>query len=325
MPTRIDQFRVHGPPGPSSLESTPMCKQREADAITGDVRLLDEAGRVAVEILGLRFEYLGDDTQRAAETRISTIGSMSSSGNPKSARQDKSWNLPSPASRGSWLIFTDSGGVGDALAALLEAQGERSILVTRGESYEQTDGEHFRIRPEQPEDIRRLFEAALASDQPVCRGIVHLWSLDARFSRGDDRGLAECRPDSGLRQCLAVGPGAGSSGIGRPPSPVADHAGRSSGRRRARAPGRRSVAALGIGSRHCSGTPDVLGRAGGPGTQRHRCVTLPLSQLWEEISTPDGEDQLAFRQGRRYVARLVRKRPSATQDLLSAGGRTAAI
>jgi hypothetical protein len=37
-------------------------------------------------------------------------------------------------------------------------------------------------------------------------------------------------------------------------------------------------------------------------------------QLWEEISTPDGEDQLAFRQGRRYVARLVRKRRSATQE-----------
>jgi NAD(P)-dependent dehydrogenase (short-subunit alcohol dehydrogenase family) len=36
-------------------------------------------------------------------------------------------------------------------------------------------------------------------------------------------------------------------------------------------------------------------------------------QLWEEISTPGGEDQLAFRQGRRYVARLVRKRRSTTQ------------
>jgi NAD(P)-dependent dehydrogenase (short-subunit alcohol dehydrogenase family)/acyl carrier protein len=36
-------------------------------------------------------------------------------------------------------------------------------------------------------------------------------------------------------------------------------------------------------------------------------------QLWEEISSGDGEDQLAFRQGERYVGRLVRQRPSATQ------------
>jgi NAD(P)-dependent dehydrogenase (short-subunit alcohol dehydrogenase family)/acyl carrier protein len=36
-------------------------------------------------------------------------------------------------------------------------------------------------------------------------------------------------------------------------------------------------------------------------------------QLWEEISNADGEDQLTFRQGRRYVGRLVRQRPSGTQ------------
>jgi NAD(P)-dependent dehydrogenase (short-subunit alcohol dehydrogenase family)/acyl carrier protein len=35
-------------------------------------------------------------------------------------------------------------------------------------------------------------------------------------------------------------------------------------------------------------------------------------QVWEEISSASGEDQLAFRHGRRYVGRLVRHRPSAT-------------
>ena len=48
---------------------------------------------------------------------------------------------------------------------------------------------------------------------------------------------------------------------------MADHAGCSGGRRTALAVVRRAVAALGIGSRHCSGAPDVLGRAGGPGTR----------------------------------------------------------
>ena len=36
-------------------------------------------------------------------------------------------------------------------------------------------------------------------------------------------------------------------------------------------------------------------------------------QLREEIFSADGEDQIAFRQGRRYVGRLVRPRPSAAQ------------
>ena len=65
LPTRIDQFRVHGRPG-RHLWGHARVQHREADATTGDVQLLDEAGRVAVEIQGLRFEYLGEDTQRAS-------------------------------------------------------------------------------------------------------------------------------------------------------------------------------------------------------------------------------------------------------------------
>jgi acyl transferase domain-containing protein/acyl carrier protein len=173
LPTRIDQFRVYGRPG-RHLWSHTRVQHREADATTGEVQLLDEDGRVAVEIQGLRFEYLGEDTPRAAVANLDDW-LYEFQWQPK----ERATGRPSaPASRASWLIFTDSGGVGDALSALLEARGERSILVARGESYEQTDSEHYRIRPEQPEDIRRLFEAALTSEQPGCRGIVHLWSLD---------------------------------------------------------------------------------------------------------------------------------------------------
>ena len=143
------------------------------------MRLLDEAGQAAAEILGLRFDNLDRDTKHVAEVNLDDW------------LYEFQWRLterpsgqpapePSvPASRGNWLIFADSGGVGAALGALINAQGERTILVTRGESYECTDGEHFRIRPERPADLRQVFGAVLAPDQPICRGVVHLWSLDA--------------------------------------------------------------------------------------------------------------------------------------------------
>ena len=174
LPTRIDQFRVHGRPG-RHLWGHTRVRHREADATTGDVQLLDEAGRVAVEIQGLRFEYLGEDTQRASVDHLDDW-LYEFVWQPKELAAEK---LAAPAGRASWLIFADSGGVGDALSALLEARGERSILVAAGDSYEQTDDEHYRIHPERPEDISRLFAAALGSDQPACRGVVHLWSLDA--------------------------------------------------------------------------------------------------------------------------------------------------
>ncbi len=314
MPTRIDQFRVCGRPG-LHLWSDARVQEREADAVMGEVRLLDEAERVAVEILGLRFEFLGDDTQHSIEKDEKDLDDWlyELQWQSKERPEGQGPSEPSsPASRGSWVIFTDSGGVGDALAALLEAQGQRSILVARGESYEHTDGAHFRVRPEQPEDLRRLFEAALVSDQPVCRGIVHLWSLDVPrpqettvTSLNAARTLG-CGSVLLLLQELARTESRdlprlwlitrGAQAAGEEPSPLAV----------AQSP------LWGLGRVIAQEHPMLWG--GLVDLEPTASLGDAAQQLWEEISAPDGEDQLAFRQGRRYVARLVRKRRSATQE-----------
>jgi myxalamid-type polyketide synthase MxaE and MxaD len=307
LPTRIDQFRVHGRPD-RHLWSHTRVQHREADATTGEVQLLDEAGRVSVEIQGLRFEYLGEDTPRPAVDNLDDW-LYEFQWQPKERAAGK----PSaPASRASWLIFTDSGGVGDALSALLEARGERSVLVTAGESYEQTDREHFRIRPERPEDIRRLFEAALVSDQPGCRGIVHLWSLDA--ARSEETTVASLnaaetlgcgnvlllvqelarKESSDLPRLWLITQGAQAAGEECSPLSVAQSP------------------LWGLGRVIAQEHPTFWGGLVDlePGASLRDAAA---HQLWEEISSTEGEDQLAFRQGRRYVARLVRQRPSATQ------------
>ena len=282
-------------------------QHREADAITGEVQLLDEAGHVAVEIQGLRFEYLGEDAPRAAVANLDDW-LYEFQWQPKERAAGK----PSaPASGASWLIFTDSGGVGDALSALLEARGERSILVAAGESYEQTDGGHYRIRPERPEDIHRLFEAALASDQPGCRGIVHLWSLDV------------ARPEETTVASLNA---AQSLGCGNVLLLVQELA-------RMESPDLPRLWLITLGAQAAGEKPAPLSVAQSPLWGLGRVIAqehptfwgglvdlepgasmrdAAAHHLWEEISGADGEDQLAFRQGQRYVARLVRQRPSAT-------------
>ena len=307
LPTRIDQFRVHSRPG-RHLWSHTRVRRREPHATTGEVQLLDEAGRVAVEILGLRFEYLGEGSQRAPVDNLDDW------------LYELQWQLKeraagkplAPASRTSWLIFSDSGGVGDALAALLEARGERSILVSGGESYEQMDGEHYRIRPERPEDIRRLFEEALVSDQSSCRGIIHLWSLDAARPEETTVASLDAAQTLGCGSVLLLvqelarteSPDAprlwliteGAQAAGEKPTPL-------------------SVAQSplwGLGRVIAQEHPAFWG-----GMVDLESGTLlrdaGAHQLWQEISDTDGEDQLAFRQGRRYVGRLVRQRPSAKQ------------
>ncbi len=122
-------------------------------------------------------------------------------------------NSDAPAGRASWLIFADSGGVGDALSALLEARGERSILVAAGELV-RANGRRALSHPPR----------TTGGHKPALRGGSGIrsaglsWrcpSLEPRRcrSRGDHRGLAERRPDSGLRQCPAAGATTGPDGI----------------------------------------------------------------------------------------------------------------
>jgi myxalamid-type polyketide synthase MxaE and MxaD len=307
LPTRIDQFRVHGRPD-RHLWSHTRVQHREADATTGGVQLLDEAGRVAVEIQGLRFEYLGEDTQRAAVDNLDDWLYEF-----QWQRKERAAGKPSaPASRANWLIFTDRGGVGDALSALLEARGERSILVSCGESYEQTDDEHYRIRPERPEDIRRLFEAAQVSDQSSCRLIVHLWSLDV--ARPEETTVASLNAAKTL--------GCGSvlqlvQELARTESPDLPRLWLIT---QGTQPAGEKPAPLSVAQSPLWGLGRVIAQEhptfwGGlvdlePGALLRDSAA---QQLWEEISSADGEDQLAFRHGGRYVGRLVRQRPSATQ------------
>ena len=128
LPTRVDEIRVHVR-ADRPLWTRARVEHREATAITGDVQLLDETGCVAIEIEGLRFEYLGEDVQRAAGENMDDW-LYEFQWQPKDRPAEK---LAAPANRASWLIFADRGGVGEALSALLEARGERSILVAHGE------------------------------------------------------------------------------------------------------------------------------------------------------------------------------------------------
>jgi len=271
--------------------------------------LLDEAGRMAVEIRGLRFEYLGEDTRRApVDSPDDWLYEFQ--WKPSELAAEKPSATPSGA---SWLIFADSGGVGESLSALLEAKGERSILVSPGDSFDQIDNEHYRIRPGQADDMRRVFEATLADDRPACRGIVHLWSLDiagpeettvASLSAAQALGCGSAlllvqelarRESPDLPRLWLITRGAQAAGESGSPLSVAQSP------------------LWGLGRVIAQEHPTFWGGLVDlePGAPQNDAAAL---QLWQEISSNHGEDQLAFRQGRRFVGRLIRHHPSAVQS-----------
>jgi acyl transferase domain-containing protein/acyl carrier protein len=312
MPTHIDEIRVHGGQG-LHLWSHARLQKPGADSIKGDVRLLDENRQVAVEIIGLRFDSIGRDTKRTADENIDDWLYEFQWQPRERSNQPPAAQPSAPASPGNWLIFADNSGVGEKLGALFKAQEDGIILVTRGESYERTDGEHFRVNVERPEDIRKLLEAVLAPDQPICRAVVHLWSLDAgrteettvtSLKTAQTLGCSSvlqlvqelARVERNHLPCLwLITRGAQPAGEETLPLDTAQ------------APlwGLGRVAA----QEHpmfWGGLMDLEPRPSVPDDAAR--------QLWNEISAPDGEDQIAFRQGRRYAGRLIRKHRSTTQE-----------
>jgi acyl transferase domain-containing protein/acyl carrier protein len=247
-----------------------------------DIRLLDENGFLAAELLGFRVKLVSGETDRDARE------------NPGHLLYDVTWVAKRPvASRNSngsdppsWFILADRGGVGQALAAHLQSQGQNCIVAS-------------------PDELRDL-------KLPVdCRNVVHLSSLDiCDLAARPDAILAAqtqwietlqfvqalLRDANGLKRRLwivtrgaqAVGPMPARVSLAQTPlwglakSIDLEHAE--------------------LGCTRIDLDPEV-------GAEE-------LAALSEELSLPSTEREVAFRKGTRYVARLVPRAPKLLNGAL---------
>ena len=79
----------------------------------------------------------------------------------------------------SWLIFADRGGVGEQLAERLRDAGAACTLVFVADAFAHGSDDRYEIDPSRGEDMTQLLQAVLAPGRLPCRGIIHLWNLEA--------------------------------------------------------------------------------------------------------------------------------------------------
>jgi acyl transferase domain-containing protein len=275
--------------------------EAEAEVLEGDARIFDETGELVAKLIGIQFRYL--------EPQVSG----GTSPNPEDWLYEIQWqprensNEQSPLSHleasasDRWLIFSDRHGIGTSLARTLLLQGASPVLVFAGRAFKRIGRTNFRVRPESPDDLRRLFETLAADGEVNWRFVVHLWSLDAS---ADDRltltalTSAQNLGCGGVLHLLNALPGSAARLwlITRGAQPV-------NGSSDSTSIAQSTLWGLGrtLAQEHAAfwgGLVDI-GPDSVPGSAARA--------LLHEILHPDGEDQLAFRQGRRYVARLVRR------------------
>lgn len=199
---------------------------------------------------------------------------------------------------GLWLIFSDSQGLGTALASQLQKQGAACYFVIPGNSYSKSAAGHFTINPSHPEDLQQLIKDA-ASKLPL-RGIVHLWSLDIAATEVTETSLqaAEtllCGSVLHLIQALVQNPTSDWPHLWL----VTQNTQPVNCSLNSQALPQSLLWGLGrvIGLEH----PELWGGL----IDLDKTTTDQAAILLAEIQTSDGEDQVAWRNGQRYVARLV--------------------
>src|SRR5579884_3602615 len=205
--------------------------------------------------------------------------------------------------QGPWLIFADSGGVGEALAALLAARGNSCPLVFPGGAYRDDGSGRVYIRLNELDDVRRLFAAESPSDRPAWVGIIHLWSLDAPDLQAAGGAAFEAAQGLGCASILEVVQQVVASEQGELPGVWLVTRGAQ--------PVLAGQATVAVGQAPVAALAGVI-------TAEHsdlRCVSVDLDpaggadepqQLLAALAAHDAEYRVAWRGSARYVARLAR-------------------
>ena len=236
---------------------------------------------------------------------------------------------------GSWLILSDLGGVGQTLAKLLRDRGHNCILVYAGDTYQTKETGTWSINPSSSADFERLFQEALSPLAPPLQGVVHLWSLEAQWADELTIPSLEQAQTLGVGSVLhllqAVVANADASNVA-----IAEHCA-----------AHRALTLMPL-QQHQSVTPRlwlVTRNAMPVGSSLPEVAQAPLwglgkvialehseffggmldlapeatedeaTKLLVEIGDSQEEDHLAFRDGQRYVARLVKRQLPQSRGL----------
>lgn len=278
----------------------------EASPLT-DLLLVDEAGDVLAAVEGVRLASLGE---RADHVTLDV----------ESGAYLCRWRkAPNPVHQAtharSWrLIVGDRGGIGAALAEKLSALGDTCVLAEASDEFHRISANRYRIDIEDEAHVRRV----LADASPTfgaCAGIAYLGALDGVLDRDANARALDAAQRRGLNGLLAL-----TRALSHPMA---------SGHPRVLAVtrGAQNLREIDGPDALCSGLPQAavwgLGRTlaqehgdwwgglvdldatGGP------VAVLEALVLEVRRGGDDFEDQVAYRGGTRYVARLERRPPAA--------------
>jgi malonyl CoA-acyl carrier protein transacylase len=296
LPLSVKSMRLYGPAADRCWCQARIRPLQHADqkSRTLDIRIVSLDGNIIADVEGLQLIKSSRTALIAATTDalsnwLYTVTWRKKSRSPQV--DQTTGNKPfEPA--GDWLILADDGGFSQVLATLLEQRGAGCQQISASE-----------LDPSDPDRLRHLLSQHF-DQNPSCPGVIHAWSLNEAPDAGDgtDDQFTRCGSALLLVQSLASCKWERAPRLWfftRGAQPVKTN----SDLDPAQAPllGLARVIALEHPELRCS------------------CIDLdPVSrgseieEIFEELWEPDDEDQIAYQQSERYVARLTPLSATAT-------------
>jgi myxalamid-type polyketide synthase MxaC len=300
--TGIEEVRVYRrPEGKRFYAYAQLHRDKAAheNTLVGDVKVFDASGNLIIEILGTCLWYL-DPAQKRDLLESVEDWLYEPNWETKEATGEVS---PEPLTNGTWIIFRDQQGIGDALCAQLSERGARCLCVDHGRQSSQQQNALMTISTDNAGDYDGVLRAA-QQDSSGNR-IVHLWSLDAADAeKADVKAVEEAQtlgPVSVLQLVQALD--------------------------RARLPVHPKLWLISRGAQPAGEKPGALSVLQSPLWGLGRTIATENADFWGgmvdldpgdspaaaaallfgQLRAPDGEGQTAFRGGSRRVPRLNRR------------------
>ncbi|MFC4127912.1 type I polyketide synthase [Nocardia rhizosphaerae] len=290
LPVGIDRVTFVAPPT-EDMRAVVEVTSADAADICGDIALCAADGRTLVEIKGFRARSLAAATGLGVDQIDRTLYEIGWTPQPLT---DTASGEP-----GRWLIFTDASGVGERLARRVRDAGGAATLVRAGTVRDvlAEDGAFVIAAAD-----RAHYETVLA-ELPEIDQVVHLWSLDAVFAENDAVAALAAAQDTGVHSVTALMQALAASESQRPRVWLGTR-------------GAQAVAghprAIAVEQAPLWGLGRVIGHqefASAWGGLIDLDASAPIDEqavsLFAEITAGDVEDQIAFRDGTRFLARLV--------------------
>ncbi|AOW98937.1 hypothetical protein BJP34_05265 [Moorena producens PAL-8-15-08-1] len=269
---------------------------QSSEKLKADIQLVDHNGELVAQVTGF------EGRKANPQTLLMTLGSDLSNW-----FYEINWQaIPLPSTSesnqketGNWLVFALTGELTEGIGKILEKKGHNCIWVSPGSEYQQLDAQHYQINPTVAEQFQKLLQ-----DNSDIKGIVHLWGVN---ETSESVGILELEKaqELGCGTVLHLVQALIQAGLTHLPPMWLVTQGTQSVLDETEVVQPQQGALWGLGRVISLEHPELACFRVDLDPKFDVCETLP--SLVDELLSNQNENQIAIRQGVRYVARLVRQ------------------